>query len=85
MAIDGLISCYALDNFLARVADEHDIKIVGIEDGAESSQVATELFSNEKIMMTYPNMLVVNDKKEIVQLQALLSDVKNYYYTFGNE
>lgn len=85
MAIDGLISCYALDNFLARVADEHDIKIVGIEDGAESSQVATELFSNEKIMMTYPNMLVVNDKKEIVQLQALLSDVKNYYYKFGNE
>ena len=36
-------------------------------------------------MMTYPNMLVVNDKKEIVQLQALLSDVKNYYYKFGNE
>ena len=83
MAVDGLISCYALDNFLARVADEHNIKIVGIEDTAESSEIATKLFSNEKMMMTYPNMLVVNDKNEIVQLEKVLSNTKNYYYKFG--
>lgn len=83
MAIDGLISCYALDNFLARVAEENNIKIVGIEEGEKSSQIAGKLFSNEKMMMTYPNMLVVNDKDEIVHLEKLLSNVKNYYYKFG--
>lgn len=85
MAIDGLISCYALDNFLARVAEENDIKIVGIEEGEKSSQIAGKLFSNEKMMMTYPNMLVVNNKNEIVHLEKLLSNVKNYYYKFGEK
>lgn len=85
MAIDGLISCYALDNFLARVASENDIKIVGIEEGAQSSSIATKLFSDEKIMMTYPNMLVVNDKDEIIHLEAVLSDIKNYYYKFNKD
>lgn len=85
MAVDGLISCYALDNFLARVAEENNIKIVGIEEGEKSSKIATKLFSNEKMMMTYPNMLVVNDKNEIVHLEKLLSNVKNYYYKFGEK
>lgn len=85
MAVDGLISCYALDNFLARVAEENNIRIVGIEDGEKSSKIATKLFSNEKMMMTYPNMLVVNDKNEIVHLEKLLSNVKNYYYKFGEK
>lgn len=83
MAVDGLISFYALDNFLARVSKENNIKIIGIDEEAESSNIATKLFSDEKIMMTYPNMLVVNDKKEIVKLETVLSDVKNYYYKFG--
>ncbi len=85
MAVDGLISCYALDNFLARVAKENSIKIVGIEETQTSSQIASKLFSNEKMMMTYPNMLVVNDKNEIVHLEKLLSNVKNYYYKFGEK
>lgn len=85
MAVDGLISCYALDNFLARVAEENNVKIVGIEEGEKSSKLATKLFSNEKMMMTYPNMLVVNDKNEIVHLEKLLSNIKNYYYKFENE
>lgn len=85
MAVDGLISCYALDNFLARVANENNINIVGIEEGDESSKIATKLFSNEKMMMTYPNMLVVNDKNEIVHLEKILSNIKNYYYKFGKE
>lgn len=85
MVIDGLISCYALDNFLARVAEENNIRIVGIEEGEKSSKIAAKLFSNEKMMMTYPNMLVVNDKNEIVHLEKLLSNVKNYYYKFGEK
>lgn len=84
MVVDGLISCYAIDNFLARVACSENIKIVGIDE-EKNSKIATKLFSDEKMMMTYPNMLVVNDKNEIVHLGKLLSDVKNYYYKFENK
>ena len=85
MCIDGLISCYALDNFLARIADEKTIKIVGIEVGEKNNKLAAELFSDEKMMRTYPNMLVVNEKNEIIQLEKILPDIKNYYYKFGDE
>jgi len=79
MAIDGMITCYALDTFLVRVANEYDININGIEN-SEIKDIA--LFSNEQMMMTYPNILVVNEKNETVSLEAILSDVKNYYYKF---
>ena len=85
MAVDGLISIYALDNFLARVSEEKNIKIIGIEEDERSSKIASNLFPDKKMMMTYPNMLVVNDKNEIVHLENILSNVKNYYYKFGNK
>lgn len=85
MAVDGVVSMYALDNFLTRVAEEHNIKIIGIKDSSESDNLAEKIFSDEKMMITYPNMLVVNHKNEIVHLEGVLSDVKNYYYKFGKE
>ena len=80
MAVDGLISIYALDNFLARVSEEKNIKIIGVEDDERSSKIASNLFPDKKMMMTYPKMLVVFDKNEIVQLEKILSNVKIYYY-----
>lgn len=85
MIIDGIVSLYAIDTFLARLEKEYNIDIVGIEKSKEISTISTKLFSNEKMMMTYPNMLVVNDKNEIVQLEKVLIDVKNYYYKFGKK
>lgn len=79
MTIDGMITCYALDTFLVRVANEYNININGIET-KEENDVA--LFSNEQMMMTYPNIRIVNDKNETVSLEAVLNDVRNYYYKF---
>lgn len=83
MAIDGLISYYALDVFLARVSREYNIEIAGVEEKIENNNITPKLFSNEKIMMTYPNMIVVDGDGELVLLENVLSDVKNYYYKFG--
>ena len=59
--------------------------IYGIDETKHDENDFVKMFSNEKMMMTYPNMLVVNDKDEIVHLEKLLSNVKNYYYKFENE
>ena len=79
MTLDGLVTCYAIDNFLLRIANEYNITINGVVDKDYSPN-----FSNEKMMMTYPNMIIVSDKNEIVHLETVLSDVKNYYYKFGS-
>ena len=85
MAVDALITCYALDTFLIRVANEYNIDINGVDKTEVANIYFSELFSNEKMMMTYPNILVVNEKDEIVPLETVLKDVKNYYYKFGSK
>lgn len=84
MTFDGLITCYAIDNFLLRVASEYNITINGVEEKTFDNIALAKNFSNEKMMMTYPNIIVVNDKEENIHLGILLSDVKNYYYKFGS-
>lgn len=81
MTFDGIITCYALDNFLVRVGSEYNININGIEK-RNVDELSKNTFSNEQMMMTYPNILVVNENNEVVHLEAVLSDVKNYYYKF---
>ncbi len=81
MTVDGIITCYALDNFLVRVANEYNININGIRK-RDVNELLENTFSNEQMMMTYPNILVVNEKNDIVHLEAVLSNVKNYYYKF---
>lgn len=82
MTFDGLITCYAIDNFLVRIAYEYNIKINGIEEKEFDNISLAQNFSNEKMMMTYPNIIIVNDKEENIYLENLLTDVKNYYYKF---
>lgn len=81
MTLDGMLTCYALDSFLVRVASEYNININGIEK-SDVDKLVESTFSNEQMMMTYPNILVVNENNEIVHLETVLSNVKNYYYKF---
>ena len=57
-------------------------------NGVDSEKIGNiyfeEAFSNEKMMMTYPNMIVVKNNGEIVYLETVLSGIKNYYYKFGS-
>lgn len=81
MTLDGFITCIAIDNFLVRVANEYNITINGVEEKSSNMTLAKS-FSNEEMMMIYPNIIVVNDKDENIYLESLLTGVKNYYYKF---
>lgn len=83
MLLDGIITCYALDNFLVRIANEYDIKIKGVNQTQVIDRKIAEVFPNEKMMMIYPNIIIVNEKDEIIHLESILTDIKNYYYKFG--
>lgn len=81
MMLDGVLTCLALDNFLVRVANECNININGIEK-REVDALIEKSFSNEQMMMTYPNIMVVNEKQENIHIGSILKDIKNYYYKF---
>lgn len=81
MILDGGLTCFALDNFLVRVANECNVNINGIEK-REVDNLIEKNFSNEQMMMTYPNIMIVNEKEENIHLGSILKDIKNYYYKF---
>lgn len=81
MILDGALTCFALDNFLVRVANECNVNINGIEK-REIDNLIGDVFSNEQMMMTYPNIIIVNEKEENIHLGSVLNDIKNYYYKF---
>lgn len=82
MIFDGILTCIVLDNFLIRVSSEYNIDIKGIDSNQINNIDLSKNYSNERMMMTYPNIIVVNDKNENIYLESLLTDVKNYYYKF---
>ena len=84
MTVNGFVSFYAINCFLERVSNDYNINIVGVKSKA-TTDFENKIFSNEKMMMTYPNMLVVNDKHEIIGLDSVLSNVKKYYYNFSDK
>lgn len=81
MIFDGALTCYALDNFLVRVANEYNININGIEK-REIDDLLGNTFSNEQMIMTYPNIIVTNENNETIHVGSILKDIKNYYYKF---
>ncbi len=83
--IDAIISVYALDIFLSRISTDYNINMVGVQKEYKDNKFSKILFSNEKIMLTYPNMMVVNENKEIIEVGKILKDIPNYYYKFGNK
>lgn len=85
MIFDGALSLYALDIFLSRVSNDYNINIAGVDKRETENEFLSKLFSNEKMILTYPNMLVVNEKQEIVEIGKVLSNIQNYYYKFGNK
>ena len=82
---DAIISVYALDIFLSRVSNEYNINIIGVEKINKDNYILKKMFSNKRMMLTYPNMRVVNEKNEIIEVGKILKDTPNYYYKFGNK
>lgn len=82
---DAIISVYALDIFLSRVSNEYNINIIGVEKINKDNYILEKMFSNKRMMLTYPNMRVVNEKNEIIEVGKILKDTPNYYYKFGNK
>lgn len=92
LAIDCIISAYAVNLFTIRMVAENDLNVQNKEiirelnDELNKSEFRTKLrntlFSNEKMIKTYPNLKVQQVDGSIVYLKDLCPYVKPYYFKF---
>lgn len=94
MAIDCLISAYAIDLFTIRMIAEYDLNvsnketIVEINESLKQSSFQQNLinifFNDNKMVKTYPNLKVQQLDGSMVYFQDLLPDIKPYFFRFGD-
>ena len=78
---DSCLTCFALENFLINVSNEQDIEIKGITKNFDNDFLSKH-FTNDRMLLIYPNIIVLNKNNEIIYLKSIMNDVKNYYYKF---
>jgi len=95
MFIDCVISGYAINLFTIRMVAENNLNVENkeiicqINDELNKSEFRTKLrntiFSNEKMIKTYPNLKVEQVDGSIVYFKDLLPHIKPYYLKFSDQ
>ena len=90
LVLDFTISVYAMTAFYARTVVEHDLDVDNrgminmiyekIYRNEERSKLTRKLFSDEKMMRTFPNLRMQDKNGEIIYFDKLFPDVQTYYF-----
>lgn len=93
--LDCLISAYAIELFTIRMIAEFDLNVFNKEEICKineninnnkfSSNLKNMIFSNQKMIKTYPNLKVEQIDGSMVYFKDLLPDIKPYFYKFGTK
>ena len=92
---DCLISVYAINVFLIKVAVEKDLQVSyktetekiynEIYGNTETAEFINKYFSTEKMLMTYPNLTITLENGTSRKISEFYPEVRNYYYKFDAE
>lgn len=95
MAVDCIVSAYAINLFTIRMISENNLNVENkeiisqINAELNKSEFRTKLrntfFSNEKMIRTYPNLKVEQLDGSIIYFKDLLPDIKPYYFRFSDQ
>lgn len=90
--VDCLISAYAIDVFLIRICVEKDLPVsykVQIEqiyheiyDDKGKSDFINKYFSNEKMILTYPNLTITLEDGSLKKVVEYYPEIRRHYYKF---
>lgn len=93
--VDCLISAYAIDVYLLRVCVEKNLPVSysekleeiyhNIYDDKEKADFINKYFSNEKMIITYPNLTIQLEDGTLKKVAEYYPDIRNYYYKFDTE
>lgn len=95
MTVDCIVSAYAINLFTIQMIAEHNLNvdnkeiIIKINDEINKHEFSTKLrnhiFSNKKMIKTYPNLKVQELDGTIIYFKDLLPDLQPYYFKFSNQ
>lgn len=94
LIIDLLITSFALKLFYTRLVKEHDLNlkddnVLMIDEKVEESQfiqyLSDEVFTDEKMLKTFPNIKFEDSDGNIVWIKDILTDIQPYYFNFSGD
>ena len=90
--IDCLFSAYAINVFLLRVCVEENLPVEHraqaeelyheVYDDEEKAEFIYKYFSNEKMILTYPNLTITLEDGSLKRVAEYYPDIRNCYYRF---
>ena len=94
LLLDLLITALGLKVFYTRLIKEHnlevkDSQILMVSDEVMDNKIikafSKTIFSNEKVLKTFPNIKYEDKNGNIVWIKDILTDIQPYYYKFSNK
>lgn len=92
-AVDAVISSYALKAFYYRISAEHNLNIddkaniqnkyAQIQEDQNFMGFVNQYYDNEKMLKTYPNMMIEEQNQNTVYVENLIDGIEPYYYRLG--
>ncbi len=92
-SVDAMLTGYALKVFYYRVSVENNLNIMDkqeiqnkyaqIQQNESFASFVNRYYNNEKILKTYPNMMIEEANHHSVYVESLVDGVKSYYYRLG--
>ena len=84
LVFNSIITSIALKNFINNMCITYDIEIKDFIPNKFTENKFTKYFSDEKMIMNYPNISVITKDNKVLYLGSVLYEYKNYYYAFEN-
>ena len=95
MAIDCVISAYAINLFTIRMIANNDLNVANkttiieinnrLEKNKFSKKLSNTLFNDNIMLKTYPNLKVQEINGSMVYFKDLLPNIKPYYIRFQDK
>lgn len=92
-SIDAVLTGYALKVFYYRVSVENNLNISNksiaqdkyaqIQSSENFAGFVNQYYDDEKMLKTYPNMLIEEKNNQSVSIESLVEGVESYYYRLG--
>ena len=92
-SVDAMLTGYALKVFYYRVSTENNLEIndkskvqnkyAQIQENQNFASFVNEYYDDEKMLKTYPNMMIEQKNKHAVYVESLVDGVESYYYRLG--
>lgn len=92
-SVNAVLTSYALKVFYYRISTENNLNITDknsvqekyaqIENSNNLEGIINKYYDNEKMLKTYPNLMIEEKNNNTVYVESLLDGIEPYYYRLG--